>query len=111
MPNAGDCFSSRTPEHRLPVDGLLARRYNPAEGLARVAGGRWGWRRDEMTARVRDVGIPVRSVNWVHLHAGQNREGAPRVYTVMGQQAENLFVLVIDPETGAFRQLVSPVPR
>jgi hypothetical protein len=64
-----------------------------------------------MNPRIHELGIPVRSVNWVHLHAGHDREGTPRVYAVMGQQAENLFVLQIDPETGDFRQHVSPVPR
>jgi hypothetical protein len=61
--------------------------------------------------RVRDIGIPVRSVNWVRLHAGHNREGVPCIYATMGQQADNLFVLQIDPETGEFRQFVSEVPR
>ncbi len=61
--------------------------------------------------RIRDIGIPVRSVNWVRLHPGRNGEGRPRVYVTMGQQADNLFVLQVDPETGAFRQFVSDVPR
>ena len=61
--------------------------------------------------RIRDLGIPVRSVNWVRLHPGRNREGAPCIYATMGQQADNLFVLQIDPETGAFRQFVSGVPQ
>ena len=60
--------------------------------------------------RIRDLGVPVRSVNWVRLHAGRNREGAPCIYATMGQQADNLFVLRIDPETGAFRQFVSEAP-
>ena len=62
-------------------------------------------------SRVRDIGIPVRSVNWVRLHPGRNDEGSPRVYVTMGQQADNLFVLQVDPETGEFQQFVSPVPR
>jgi hypothetical protein len=61
-------------------------------------------------SRLRDLGIPVRSVNWVRLHAGRNREGDPCIYATMGQQADNLFVLQIDPETGGFRQFVSEVP-
>jgi streptogramin lyase len=61
--------------------------------------------------RVRDIGIPVRSVNWVRLHVGRDREGKPCVYATMGQQGDNLFVLQIDPETGEFRQFVSKVPR
>lgn len=61
--------------------------------------------------QVRDIGIPVRSVNWVRLHPGLNSENRPRVYVTMGQQADNLFVLQVDPETGAFHQFVSPVRR
>ena len=61
--------------------------------------------------RIRDIGIPVRGVNWVRLHPGRNGEGRPRVYVTMGQQADNLFVLQVDPETGAFQQFVSEVSR
>ncbi len=60
--------------------------------------------------QIRNIGIPVRSVNWVRLHPGRNSEDRPRVYVTMGQQADNLFVLQIDPETGAFQQFLSPVP-
>jgi hypothetical protein len=60
--------------------------------------------------QIRDIGIPVRSVNWVRLHAGRNKDGAPCIYATMGQQADNLFVLQIDPETGETRQFVSKVP-
>ena len=66
---------------------------------------------DEAATPLRDLGVPVRSVNWVHLHAGHNHQGAACLYAVMGQTAENLFVLQIDPETGKFRQFVSQVPR
>lgn len=59
---------------------------------------------------VRNIGIPVRSVNWVRLHAGHDRSGSPCIYAIMGQQADNLFVLHIDPETGRFRQYVATVP-
>src|SRR5262245_35424549 len=64
-----------------------------------------------MNPQIRELGIPIRSVNWVQVHSGQNRAGAPCIYAIMGQQADNLFVLQIDPETGAFRQFVSPVPK
>ena len=60
---------------------------------------------------IQDIGIPVQSVNWVHLHPGRNREGASCIYATMGQQADNLFVLQINPETGDFRQFVSEVPK
>lgn len=61
-------------------------------------------------SQMRELGIPVRSVNWVRLYAGGNREAVPCLYATMGQQADNLFVLQIDPETGASRQFVSEVP-
>ncbi|MBI2192710.1 MAG: hypothetical protein HYU36_12075 [Planctomycetes bacterium] len=60
---------------------------------------------------IRDLGIPVRSVNWVHLHAGRTAAGKPCLLATMGQQGDNLFVLRIDPETGELRQFVSPVPK
>ena len=62
----------------------------------------------EAATPLRDLGVPVRSVNWVHLHPGHSHEAAACLYAVMGQTAENLFVLQIDPETGKFRQFVSP---
>lgn len=61
--------------------------------------------------KVLDLGIPVRSVNWAGLHAGINKAGRPCIYAAMGQQGDNLFVLQIDPETGAFRQFLSGVPE
>ncbi|RKY63205.1 MAG: hypothetical protein DRP99_04515 [Candidatus Latescibacterota bacterium] len=57
-----------------------------------------------------ELGVPVRSVNKVRLFPGRDRRGAPCIYAVMGQQAEDLFVLQIDPETGSLRQFVSDVP-
>ncbi len=59
---------------------------------------------------IRDLGIPVRSVNWVSLYAGLNREASPCLYAVMGQNGDNCFVLQIDPCSGQFRQFVSQVP-
>ena len=59
---------------------------------------------------IRTIGIPIRSVNWVRLHEGRDLEGNPRIYSTMGQNAENLFVLQIDPQTGDFRQFISDVP-
>ena len=62
-------------------------------------------------SQIRDIGIPVRSVNWVQLHPGHDRDGAPCLYATMGQQADNLFVLQVELETGACRQFVSGVPK
>ncbi len=61
--------------------------------------------------KIRDIGVPVRSVNWVRLHVGKDQEGQPCIYAAMGQKAENLFVLQIDPDTGEFRQFLSEVPN
>ncbi|MFB3787782.1 MAG: hypothetical protein ACE15F_15590 [bacterium] len=58
---------------------------------------------------IRDLGVPVRSVNWVSLHAGLNQAASPSLYAVMGQNGDNCFVLQIDPVTGQFHQFVSPV--
>lgn len=63
------------------------------------------------TVPIHEIGIPVRSVNRAHLYAGRNRAGRPCLYATMSQQAENFFVLQIDPETGAFRQLTVQVPE
>lgn len=59
---------------------------------------------------IRAIGIPVRSVSWVRLHAGRDRDGAPRLYATMGQESANLFILQIDPETGACRQFAASAP-
>jgi hypothetical protein len=57
---------------------------------------------------VRDIGVPVRGVNWVQLIVGRDSSGRECLYAVMGQQADNLFVLQIDPLAGTFRQAVAP---
>ena len=67
--------------------------------------------RKTQVSEIRDIGVPVRSVNWVRLHAGRNQKGSPCLYVTMGQKAENLFVLQINPQTGAYRQFVSKVPN
>lgn len=61
--------------------------------------------------QIRDIGVPVKSVNWVRLHAGYTQRRRPCIYATMGQQADNLFVLQIDPYNGQFRQFVSDVPN
>ena len=52
-----------------------------------------------------ELGVPVRSVNWVKLHAGVGASGQDRLWATMGQQAEGFFVLDVDPETGESRQI------
>lgn len=61
------------------------------------------------TISMRDIGIPVQSVNWVRLHPGQTGQDFPCLYATMGQTADNLFVLQINPETGESRQFVADV--
>lgn len=55
----------------------------------------------------RTIGIPVKSVNWVRHHFGLNKDGEVRVYLTMGQQADNLFLVEVNPETGACRQFIA----
>ena len=51
-------------------------------------------------ASVRELGIPVKSVNWVRLHAGRKRSGDPVLLATMGQDNGTLFVCDIDLRTG-----------
>lgn len=64
-----------------------------------------------MTAQptVRDLAVPVRSVNWVRLFAGEDAGGAPCLYATMGQDARPLFVMHIELATGACTRHVSDV--
>ncbi len=55
----------------------------------------------------RTIGIPVKSVNWVRYHFGLNKDGQVRVYLTMGQQADNFFLVEVNPETGACRQFIA----
>ncbi len=61
--------------------------------------------------QVCELGVPVRSVNWVRLFAGNDAAGRPCIYATMGQNARNMFVLQIDPRTGTCRQFTVDVPR
>ena len=62
-------------------------------------------------SQVREVGIPVRAVNRAQLYAGRNKAGEACLYATMSQQADNLFVLQIDPNTGALKQFWPDVPE
>ncbi len=62
------------------------------------------------TVTISEIGVPVQSVNWVRLHPGRNHADLPCLYATMGQTADNLFVLQIDPESGECRQFVAEVP-
>jgi len=54
--------------------------------------------------KVRELGVPVKSVNWVRLHAGRNRKGLPVLLATMGQDNGTLFVCDIDLKTGHCEQ-------
>ncbi len=57
----------------------------------------------------RTIGIPVKSVNWVRAHFGVNTAGEARILVTMGQQADNFFVLDVDPHSGSLRQFVGTI--
>lgn len=48
----------------------------------------------------RELGVPVKSVNWARVFTGQRRNGEPLILTCMGQDAGGLFVCDVDPATG-----------
>ncbi|MCX5658401.1 MAG: hypothetical protein NTW19_01610 [Planctomycetota bacterium] len=52
----------------------------------------------------RDLGVPVKSVNWVRLFAGKTRAGAPLLLACMGQDAGDFFVCLVDLQTGHCEQ-------
>ncbi len=57
---------------------------------------------------VRDLGVPVKAVNWVRLHPGRGPDGKPSLLASMGQNNGGLFVLDIDLATGHCRQFNAP---
>jgi streptogramin lyase len=63
-----------------------------------------------VNAKVKELGIPVRGVNWVRLFVGTDAADKECLYATMGQQGDNLIVLRIDPQNGKFKQYIAPVP-
>ncbi|MCC7191362.1 MAG: hypothetical protein IT444_01155 [Phycisphaeraceae bacterium] len=63
-----------------------------------------------MTAIVHELGIPVKSANWVRLLPGQNAKGEPILLATMGQDNGGFFVCDIDLKTGHCTQYASNVP-
>ena len=59
---------------------------------------------------VRDLGIPVKGVSWVRLHAGQTADGKASLLASMSQNNGGLFVLEIDLATGHCRQFAVADP-
>ncbi|MDB6095083.1 MAG: hypothetical protein JWM32_2645 [Verrucomicrobia bacterium] len=57
---------------------------------------------------VRELGVPVKAVNWVRLHPGRGPDGKASLLASMGQNNGGLFVLDIDLATGHCRQFNAP---
>lgn len=60
-------------------------------------------------SHIRTFGAPVRSVNWVRVFPSWDADGKDCLVAVMGQQADNLFVLKVDPVTGICKQFNAQV--
>lgn len=58
-------------------------------------------------AVVRDLGVPVRGVNWGRLHAGATADGHPSILVSFGQNNGGLFVCEVDFVTGHCRQFAA----
>jgi hypothetical protein len=61
-------------------------------------------------AEVRDLGIPVRDLNWERLHPGATADGRPSLLATFGQHGGGLFVAEIDLATGHCRQFAVKDP-
>lgn len=59
---------------------------------------------------VRDLGVPIKAVNWVRLHPGRGPDGRASLLASMGQNNGGLFVLDIDLASGHCRQFNAPHP-
>ncbi len=59
--------------------------------------------------RVRELGVPVKAINWVRLHPGTLRDGSPSLLVSMGQDEGGLFVCDIDLLTAHCRQYSADV--
>lgn len=57
---------------------------------------------------VRDLGVPVKAVNWIRLHPGRAPDGGPSLLATMGQNNGGLFALDVDLATGRVRQFNAP---
>ena len=60
---------------------------------------------------VRDLGVPIKAVNWVRLHPGRGPDGKASLLASMGQNNGGLFVIDIDLATGHCRQFNAPPGR
>ena len=60
---------------------------------------------------VRDLGVPIKAVNWVRLHPGRGPDGKASLLASMGQNNGGLFVIDIDLATGHCRQFNAPAGK
>ena len=56
------------------------------------------------SARIEELGIPVRGVGWVRLHPGTGPDSKASLLISMGQHKDGCFALDVDLETGHCRQ-------
>ncbi|MDD8014293.1 MAG: hypothetical protein PHX45_01260 [Acidobacteriota bacterium] len=61
--------------------------------------------------QVKDLGAPVKSVNWVRPHYGLDAAGKPWIYITAGQQGDDFFLLKLDPLTGQMEQFTATAPN
>ena len=59
---------------------------------------------------IKDIGIPVRAFYSGSIIHGRNRDGDRCLYSVLGQRADNFFLVQIDPETGSVRKFLCDLP-
>ncbi len=57
------------------------------------------------------IGIPVKSVSWVHTPIALDGRGDPCALIVMGQQGDNFIVLRVNLKTGDRRQFNAQIPK
>jgi len=59
----------------------------------------------------RDLGVPVKGVSWVRLHAGETAAGEASLLMTMSQNNGGFFVLDVDLETGQCQQFPVSTPK
>ncbi|MDB6168794.1 MAG: hypothetical protein JWM88_1658 [Verrucomicrobia bacterium] len=97
-------------KHKIPIAAPHGRRLlhpmSQVRALALLLLGASGACAAEIS--VKDLGIPVKAVNWVRLHPGRGPDGKASLLASMGQNNGGLFVLDVDLATGKCRQSAAP---
>ena len=57
------------------------------------------------------IGVPVKSVNWVHTHLALDGRGDPCALITMGQQGDNFVLLRVNLKTGDQRQFNAQIKQ